>query len=105
MSDPERIATCLLQFALVRVYRGSMWITVAPRSRAFMTQRNPTGWHSAMLDPMITMQSAFSRSCWNMVAPPRPNVAPRPGTVAECHIRAWFSRKTPPSPRQSLSCA
>ena len=25
------------------------------------------------------------------VAPPRPNEVPRPGTVAECQIRAWFS--------------
>ena len=29
---------------------------------------------------------------------------PRPGTVALCHIRAWFSRKTPPSARISLHC-
>ena len=37
------------------------------------------------------MQSAFCRSCWKSVAPPRPNVVPRPGTVEECHMRAWFS--------------
>jgi hypothetical protein len=33
----------------------------------------------------------LARSCWNPVAPPRPNEVPRPGTVAECQIRAWFS--------------
>jgi hypothetical protein len=27
-----------------------------------------------------------------VVAPPRPNEVPRPGTVALCQIRAWFSR-------------
>jgi hypothetical protein len=40
---------------------------------------------------MITMQSEFWRSCWNVVAPPRPNDVPRPGTVELCHMRAWFS--------------
>ena len=39
----------------------------------------------------MTMQSAFAMSCTNCVAPPRPNEAPRLGTVAECQIRAWFS--------------
>ena len=29
---------------------------------------------------------------------------PRPGTVALCHIRAWFSRKTTPRARISLHC-
>ena len=37
------------------------------------------------------MQSEFFKSCSDWVAPPRPNVVPRLGTVAECHIRAWFS--------------
>jgi hypothetical protein len=39
----------------------------------------------------MTMQSEFARSCWLFVAPPRPKEVPRPGTVAECHMRAWFS--------------
>jgi hypothetical protein len=30
---------------------------------ASMTHWNPTGWHSAMLEPMIRMQSLFCRSC------------------------------------------
>ena len=42
------------------------------------------------------MQSAFWRSCWKVVAPPRPNEVPRPGTVRECHMRAWFSICTAP---------
>jgi hypothetical protein len=58
--------------ALVRVNRGSTWMSFAPRSRAFIAQRNPTGWHSAKLLPMITIASEFCRSCWNVVAPPRP---------------------------------
>ena len=32
------------------------------------------------------------------VAPPRPNVVPRPGTVELCHIRAWLLMQTMPSP-------
>ena len=32
-----------------------------------------------------------------VVAPPRPKLVPRPGTVEECHIRAWFSIWIAPS--------
>ncbi len=39
----------------------------------------------------MTMQSALIRSCWNVVAAPLPKDVPRLGTLAECHIRAWFS--------------
>ena len=88
MSVPARSGTWMSASALVRVYRGSTWMTVAPRALASMTHWNPTGWHSAMLEPSITMQSEFCRSCWDVVAPPRPNEVPRPGTVEECQIRA-----------------
>ena len=50
--------------ALVRVKRGSMWITFAPRALASITHWNPTGWASAMFEPMMTMQSELTRSCW-----------------------------------------
>ena len=70
---------------------------VAPRSRAFITQRKPTGCASAIEEPWIQTQSAFWKSCWKLVAPPRPSEVPRPGTVEECHMRAWFSICTAPS--------
>src|SRR5204863_236038 len=38
-----------------------------------------------------------------VVLPPRPNETPRPGTVAECHIRAWFSIRTTPIIRFTLA--
>ena len=82
---------CLSAIAEVRVNRGSTWMTFAPRDLASSTHWKPTGWHSAMLDPWMTMQSALAMSCRHWVAPPRPNEVPRPGTVAECQIRAWFS--------------
>jgi hypothetical protein len=44
-----------------------------------------------MFEPMMTMQSALARSCWNVVAPPLPKDVPKLGTVDECHMRAWFS--------------
>ena len=44
-----------------------------------------------MFEPMMRMQSAFCRSCWKVVAPPRPKDVPKLGTVDECHMRAWFS--------------
>ena len=68
----------------------------APRSRAFMTQREPTGCASTRDEPWTQTQSAFWKSCWKLVAPPRPNEVPRPGTVEECHMRAWFSIWTAP---------
>jgi hypothetical protein len=49
--------------ALVRLNRGSTWITRAPRSFASMTHWKPTGWASAMFEPMIRMQSDSARSC------------------------------------------
>ena len=73
-------------------------MTVAPRSRALSTQRKPTGWFSAIDEPMIRIASACSRSCCAVVAPPRPNEVPRPGTVELCHIRAWLLSATMPSP-------
>ena len=59
--------------AEVRVKRGSAWIIVhgcSLRVRAFITQRNATGWHSAMLDPMIKIASlggATMDNEWNYV--------------------------------------
>lgn len=88
MSVPARSGTWASETALVRVYRGSTWISFAPRAFASITHWNPTGWHSAMFEPWMTMQSAFCRSCWKVVAPPRPNEVPRLGTVEECQIRA-----------------
>ena len=91
MSVPMRSGTCRSAIALVRVNRGSMCTILAPRALASTTHWKPTGWHSAMFEPSMTMQSEFARSSRKLVAPPRPNEAPRPGTVAECYIRAWFS--------------
>jgi hypothetical protein len=88
MSLPARIGTYRSHMALVRLKRGSMWNTLAPRSLASITHWKPTGCASAMLEPMMTMQSALARSCWKVVAPPRPNEVPRLGTVEECHMRA-----------------
>ena len=102
MSVPARSGTCMSATALVRVKRGSTWITFAPRCLASITHWKPTGWHSAMFEPWITMQSEFCRSCWKVVAPPRPNEVPRPGTVEECHMRAWFSIWIAPSAVKSF---
>src|SRR6185437_10835991 len=74
------------------------WIILAPRSRASITHWKPTGWFSAMFEPMIRMASALLRSCCAVVAPPRPKEVPRPGTVELCHIRAWLLMHTMPRP-------
>jgi hypothetical protein len=51
-----------------------------------------------MDDPIIRIASALLRSCCAVVAPPRPKLVPRPGTVELCHIRAWLERHTIPRP-------
>ena len=103
MSVPARSGAWMSAMAEVRVNRGSAWISLAPASFACMTKRKPTGWHSAMFEPMIRTASANRTSIWFVVAPPRPSEVPRPGTVELCQIRAWFSSQIRPSARQSLS--
>ena len=88
MSAPARTGTNMSAIALVLLNRGSMWMTFAPRAFASMTHWNPTGCASAMFEPSMTMQSEFCRSCRKEVAPPRPKLVPRPGTVEECQILA-----------------
>ena len=80
-------------------------MSLAPLALAFIGQRNATGWHSAMFEPMIMIASECCRSMEKVVAPPRPSEVPRPGTVALCQMRAWFSMAITPSPRMSLSWA
>ncbi len=46
----------------------------------------------------MRIQSAFAKSCCDVVAPPRPKEAPKLGTVEECHIRAWLDTQTMPRP-------
>jgi hypothetical protein len=46
----------------------------------------------------MRMTSEFAKSCWAVVAPPRPKEAPRPGTVELCHMRAWLLTQTMPNP-------
>ena len=67
-------------------------MTVAPRSFGFhhpaKTDRMALGHVRTFDDNAIRVRQI---SCWNVVAPPLPNDVPKLGTVAECHIRAWFS--------------
>ena len=98
MSEPERIGAWMSHSALVRVKRGSTWISLAPRCCACTRNRNAIGWFSAMLEPMTMTQSALARSHRLIVAAPRPKEAPKLGTEEECHIRAWFSMVTMPRP-------
>jgi hypothetical protein len=77
-------------------------MTLAPRALASSTHWKPTGWHSAMLEPWMMMQSALAMSCRLCVAPPRPNEDPKLGTVAECQMRAWFSIWTAPAAVKSF---
>ena len=97
MSVPARMGAWMSHRADVRVKRGSTCIRTAPCSvLALSGQRKATGWHSAILEPMIRTASEWTRSRGKVVEPPLPKETPRPGTVEECHIRAWFSTYTTP---------
>ena len=87
MLVPERIGTWMSAAALVRVKRGSTWMSLAPRSLAFITHWKATGWFSAMFE-VAMMTSEFWMSIRLVVIAPRPNVVPKAGTVAECQTRA-----------------
>ena len=87
----------------VRVKRGSTWMIVAPRSFAFITKRNPTGWFSAKFEPLMTMQSALLQIHQVRRRAAATVEVPRPGTVELCHIRAWFSMNDVPTLRNSFA--
>src|SRR3989442_11083446 len=48
------------------------------------------------------MQSESAMLRGYIVAAPRPNRVPKPGTLELCQIRAWFSMATIPNPRMSF---
>jgi hypothetical protein len=54
------------------------------------------------LDPWITTQSESAMLRGYIVAAPRPNRVPSPGTLELCQMRAWFSIATIPRPRKSF---
>ena len=103
MSLPARIGTCRSAIALVRVKRG---IDVDHPRAARAEPRRPIEIRPDGTPPCSTPGSGCSRSCarscWKVVAPPRPSDVPRPGTVEECHMRAWFSICTAPERGEQL---
>ncbi len=78
-----------LKTAALRLNRGSTTTSFALRlRRASMAKRNPTGWFSAGLPPMMRTTSAFATSVQPLVIAPRPKVAARLATVGPCQRRA-----------------
>jgi hypothetical protein len=96
------MGTCRSATALVRVKRGSTWMIVAPARFASITQRKPTGWHSAMFDPWMRMQSLFCEVLLERGGAAASERDPQTGDVELCHIRAWFSTWITPSAGESF---
>ena len=82
--------------------RGSTWMTSRPFSWALRIHLNAIGWFSATLLPSIRIALQCCMSTQWFVIAPRPNVAPRPGTVGLCQSRAWCSTKGIPSSRAAF---
>ena len=75
----------------VRLKRGSTWMIIAPFSCALRIHFIDITWFSAALEPSMRKTLAFLRSDQWFVIAPRPNEAPRLGTVGLCQSRAWCS--------------
>ena len=103
MSLPARIGTCWSASALVRVKRGSTWMTFAPRA---LRLHDPLEADRVALGHVRAHDhdavGVLRGPAGSVVAPPRPNEVPRPGTVELCHMRAWFSIATAPSAVKSF---
>ena len=96
MSVPARIGTCRSASALVREKRGSTWMILRA---ALLGLHDPAEADRVRLGHRRALdQDAVGvlEVLLEVVAPPRPNEVPRPGTVEECHMRAWFSICTAP---------
>ena len=64
---------------------------LAPLARAFWIHYIDITWFSAALLPAMRNTREFCRSSQWFVMAPRPNEAPRLGTVGLCQSRAWCS--------------
>jgi hypothetical protein len=101
-SAPGRMRAYMSAVAEVRVYRGSTWMSFAPFSWATRIHLKAIGWFSATLLPSTRIVCACCRSIQWFVIAPRPNAAPRPGTVGLCQSRAWCSTNGMPSNRAAF---
>ena len=101
-SVPGRMRAYMSAVAEVRVNRGSTWMIFAPFSCALRIHLKAIGWFSATLLPSTRIVLQFWRSIQWFVIAPRPNVAPRPGTVGLCQSRAWCSTNGSPRRRAAF---
>src|SRR5450830_1129167 len=70
---------------------GSTTMRNAPFSSAPMTREATIGWFSVVLDPVIRIHDASSRSGIEFVIAPLPNALARPATVGAWQRRAQWS--------------
>ena len=101
-SVPGRMRAYMSAVAEVRVNRGSTWMIFAPFSCALRIHLKAIGWFSATLLPSTRIVLQFWRSIQWFVIAPRPNEAPRPGTVGLCQSRAWCSTNGSPRRRAAF---
>src|SRR5216683_4439128 len=103
MSLPARIGTYKSETAAERVKRGSTTISFALLcALASVTHLKPQGCASAALPPIITTRLLFLMSAQVLVIAPRPNVGAKLATVGPCQTRAWLSKTTIPSARDTF---
>src|SRR5687767_14410593 len=101
-SVPERKRMYWSALAAVRVKRGSATIIFEPVSLACRQCSIDTGCASAAFDPMKNIALELSRSLYELVIAPYPQVFATPATVVEWQMRAWWSMLLVPNMETNL---
>ena len=78
--------------------RGSMTMSFAPRSAAFLKKVAATGWFSVGLAPMTTITSASSAAMNGADTAPEPTPSRRPATEEAWQRRVQWSTLLVPKP-------
>ena len=99
---PARIGTWRSAIALVRVKRGSTWMTFAPRSFASIDPLEADRVALGHVRPLDHDAVGVLEVLLEVGGASLPNDVPRLGTVEECHMRAWFSIWIAPSAVKSF---
>ena len=64
-----------------------------------------TGCVSRAFEPHSKMRSVFSKSVYELVPPPLPNIVPRPETLGACQVRLQLSTLLVPITARVNFCA
>ena len=97
-SRPGRNCSMCVAWRVRAWPRGSMTMSFAPRSAAFLKKVAATGWFSVGLAPMTMITSASAAAVNGAVTAPEPMSSSRPATEEAWHSRVQWSTLLVPKP-------